>query len=150
MKYTQAGPGRVFVIRLEDGETIHSEIEEFARSHGIRSAALVALGGADDGSRIVVGPLEDRTLPVVPMEHLLEHAHEVTGTGTIFPDEEGNPVLHMHMAFGRNAETVTGCIRSGVRVWRVLEVILFELVDARAVRRTEPPTEFKLLQPEKG
>ena len=147
MKFTQANPGRIFVIRLEDGETIHTEIEGFARSQGIRAAALIALGGADDGSRIVVGPLEDRVLPVNPMEHVLKHAHEVTATGTIFPDGEGNPVLHMHMAFGRNDRTVTGCVRSGVRVWRILEVILFELADARAVRRVEPPTGFQLLQP---
>ncbi|MFA6414187.1 MAG: DUF296 domain-containing protein, partial [Syntrophales bacterium] len=68
-------------------------------------------------------------------------------TGTLFPDEDGAPILHMHMACGRREETVTGCIRSGVKVWRVMEVILYELLDTRAVRRQEPPTNFKLLQP---
>jgi predicted DNA-binding protein with PD1-like motif len=146
MKYATANPGRIFVIRLEDGEVIHEVIEEFARRNNIRAAALIALGGGDDGSKLVVGPLEDRAIPVTPMEHVLRHTHEATGTGTLFPDEEGNPVLHMHMAFGRNAESITGCIRAGVKVWHVMEVVLFELLDSKAVRRTEPPTNFKLLQ----
>ncbi|MDY6863052.1 MAG: DUF296 domain-containing protein, partial [Thermodesulfobacteriota bacterium] len=29
MKYSQAKPGRIFVIRLEDGDIIHEEIEKF-------------------------------------------------------------------------------------------------------------------------
>ena len=139
--------GRVFVIRIEDGEIVHEVIEEFARNHQISSAALLILGGADAGSTLVVGPHEDRILPVVPLTHILANAHEATGTGTIFPDEQGAPLLHMHMACGRGEETITGCIRSGIKVWLVMEVILFELLNAKAVRRPEPPTGFQLLQP---
>lgn len=69
------------------------------------------------------------------------------GTGTIFPDDEGNPMLHMHMACGRNASTVTGCIRDGVKVWHIMEVILFELIDTGATRVFESQTGFKLLNP---
>jgi len=32
----------------------------------------------------------------------------------------------MHMACGREEETITGCVRRGVRTWHVLEVILTE------------------------
>ncbi|HON23692.1 MAG TPA: DNA-binding protein [Syntrophales bacterium] len=147
MKYEKAQLGRVFVLRLEDGEIVHETIEAFAREQGIRAAALLILGGADNGSSVVVGPREDRLLPVIPMTHILTHAHETVGTGTLFPDEDGNPLLHMHMACGRGEETVTGCIRSGVKVWRVMEVIVFELSATRAVRRPEPPMDFRLLQP---
>ena len=31
----------------------------------------------------------------------LEDGDEIAGTGTIFPDEENNPILHMHIACGR-------------------------------------------------
>lgn len=147
MKYEESKIGRVFILRLEDGEIVHEIIETFAREHQIRAAALIILGGADDGSTLVVGPQEDRVLPVIPMTHILRNAHEVAGTGTVFPDEDGAPILHMHMACGRREETITGCIRNGVKVWRVMEVILYELLDTRAVRRKEPPTDFKLLQP---
>ena len=147
MKFSQAAMGRIFVIRLEDGEILHEEIQKFARAHSIVSAALLILGGADDGSRLVVGPEHDRSYPISAMEEILEHAHEVTGTGTLFPDEEGHPILHMHMACGRNTDTVTGCIRTGVKVWQVMEVVLQEITDSSAKRLHDAATGFELLQP---
>ena len=67
MKYSQAKQGRIFVIRLEDGDVLHEEIEKFAGAQGIRAAALLAVGGADRGSALVVGPAEGRVKPVVPL-----------------------------------------------------------------------------------
>ena len=147
MKYSQAKQGRVFVLRLEDGDVVHEEIERFARDHGIKAAALIIIGGADKGSKLVVGPEDGRASPVVPMEHVLDNVHEIAGTGTIFPDEEGHPVLHMHTACGRKSATVTGCVRRGVKVWYIMEVVLFELVDTTSVRAFDAETGFKLLKP---
>lgn len=146
MKYSEAKPGRIFVIRLEDGDIVHEAIESFALEHSIRAATLVILGDADKGSRLVVGPEDGRSTPVVPMEFMLENVHEVAGVGTLFPDEDGNPILHMHMACGRNHDTVTGCIRTGVKVWQVMEAILLELTDSTGLRRFDKATGFKLLQ----
>ena len=81
------------------------------------------------------------------MEHIIEDVHEIVGTGTLFPDEEGNPTIHMHMACGRNANTVTGCIRNGVKVWQIMEVVLFELIDTTGKRILDPDLGFKLLNP---
>lgn len=148
MKYSQARQGRVFVIRLEDGDIVHEAIERLAREEGVSAGFLTILGGADGGSALVVGPERSRGVsPVTPMRHTLDDAHEVAGTGTIFPDETGRPVLHMHMACGRETSTVTGCIRDGVRVWQVMEAVLVELVDTTASRVLEPETGFKLLRP---
>jgi predicted DNA-binding protein with PD1-like motif len=147
MKYSQAKQGRTFVIRLEDGDIVHEEIERFAREQSVGAAVLIALGGAEIGSKLVVGPEEGRGEPVTPMEHVLENVHEITGTGTLFPDEKGNPTLHMHMACGRETSTVTGCVRNGVKVWHIMEIILFELVDTTGVRVLEPTMGFELLQP---
>ena len=147
MKYSQAKQGRVFVIRLEDGDVIHEEIEKFAREKGIKAASLIIIGGADKGSKLVVGPRKSRGDPVEPMEHILDDACEIAGTGTIFPDEEDNPVLHMHIACGREKSTITGCVRTGVKTWHILEVILFELTDTAAKRVMDPKTGFKLLEP---
>jgi predicted DNA-binding protein with PD1-like motif len=55
--------------------------------------------------------------------------------------------LHAHIASGRNRETVTGCVRRGVKVWQVMEVVLFELTATTASRRLDPATGFELLQP---
>ncbi|MBN1663672.1 MAG: DNA-binding protein [Deltaproteobacteria bacterium] len=147
MKFSQAKQGRVFVIRLEDGEILHEAIENFARDQGVKAAALIVCGGVDVGSKLVVGPLIGRATPISPIEYTLDNVHECAGTGTLFPDEEGKPSLHMHIACGRDAETVTGCVRSGVKTWNVLEVILFELAESTAVRRLEPSLGFKLMAP---
>ncbi|MBW2192634.1 MAG: DNA-binding protein [Deltaproteobacteria bacterium] len=147
MKYSEAKPGRIFVIRLEDGDVVHEEIEKFAREKSITAAALIAVGGADKESAFVVGPEHGRTRPVVPLSHILDNVHEIAGTGTLFPDDEGNPMLHMHMACGRETSTITGCIRTGVKVWQVMEIILFELVDTTGIRRLDAVTGFKLLEP---
>ena len=147
MKYSQAKQGRVFVLRFEDGDTVHDEIERLAREQSIKAGALIIVGGADIGSKFVVGPEAGRVQPIVPMEHILNNVHEVAGTGTLFPDDEGNPIVHMHMACGRNTSTITGCIREGVRVWQVMEAILFELVDSTGVRIPDTETGFKLLRP---
>jgi len=147
MKYSEAKLGRVFVIRLEDGEIVHEVIEAFALEHSIRAASLIILGGSDEGSRLVVGPENGRSSPIVPMGHVLDDVREVTGTGTVFPDDAGTPILHLHMACGRNSSTVTGCIRQGVKVWQVMEAILFELTDTKARRLPDAVTGLKLLIP---
>jgi predicted DNA-binding protein with PD1-like motif len=147
MKYSQAKQGRVFVIRLEDGDIVHEAVEAFARKQSISAAALLVLGCADEGSTLVVGPEEGRASPVNPMTHVLDGAHEIAGVGTIFPDDTGNPTLHMHMACGRTTATATGCVRRGIRVWHVMEIILFELLDSTGVRLPDAATGFNLLKP---
>jgi predicted DNA-binding protein with PD1-like motif len=147
MKYSQAEQGRIFIIRLEDGDIIHEAIEGFAADKGIKAASLIVLGGVDTGSKLVVGPKQGRKNPVIPMEHILDNVHEAAGTGTIFPDKKGKPALHMHIACGRQAATVTGCVRRGVKTWHVLEVILFELADTTAARVLDHDTGFELLRP---
>jgi predicted DNA-binding protein with PD1-like motif len=147
MKYSEARGGRTFVIRLEDGDILHEEIEKFARENKIRAAYLTAVGGVDKGSALIVGPEDGRAQTIKPLRHELKGVHEVSGTGTLFPDEDGEPVLHMHMACGREGSQVTGCVRAGVRVWHVLEIILVELENSSATRRFEPESGFKLLQP---
>jgi predicted DNA-binding protein with PD1-like motif len=147
MKFATASPGRIFIIRLEDGEILHETIETFAQEQGIRAAALIVLGGADEGSKLVVGPKNSRAAPVTPMEHILAGTSEATGVGTIFPGEDGHPILHMHIACGREGSTVTGCIRRGVKVWHVMEIILWELTGTDAKRMLDSNTGFELLQP---
>jgi predicted DNA-binding protein with PD1-like motif len=150
MKYAEADLGRVFVLRLEQDEILHETIERFARDHSIRAAAVLALGGADAGSTLVVGPEDGRARPVTPMARLLDNVHEMAGVGTIFPDDSGAPVLHMHAAAGRTSQTTTGCVRSGVKTWVVAEVVIFELLHIPAIRKSDPAVGFKLLDPTGG
>ena len=145
MKYSEAQQGRVFIIRLEDGEIVHEVIEEFAKAHSVSAGFLTIIGGADVGSSLIVGPEKPRETPVRPMAVILDHVHEITGVGTLFPDDQGNPLLHMHMACGRHQNTTTGCVRKGVKVWHIMEAILVELINTSGSRHYNPETGFKLL-----
>ncbi len=147
MKYSTAQIGRTFVIRLEDGEILHEQLENFAQEHSIKAASVTAFGGADTGSVLVVGPEVTRSDAVVPMEYCLTGAHEVTGVGTIFLNASGKPILHMHLACGRKGKTRTGCVRKGVKVWHVMEVIITELTGTSAKRLKDEKTGFELLDP---
>ena len=147
MLYSEAKQGRVFVIRLQDGDILHESIEQFAKDKGITAAALIALGGADKDSALIVGPEQGRTRPVNPMKLFLDDVHEITGTGTLFPNENGTPKLHMHIASGRKDCTITGCVREGVKTWHIIEVILFELTGSKAKRIFNKETGFALLEP---
>jgi predicted DNA-binding protein with PD1-like motif len=137
----------VLVIRLDDGDVMHESIEEAARAEGIARAAVILLGGARSGSRLVVGPEDGDADDIVPMERVLHDVHEAAGVGTIFPDDTGRPKLHLHAAFGRDDRAVAGCIRTGVTTWLVGEAVVIELVDSGAVRRVDEATGFELLEP---
>lgn len=146
MQYEEVIQKRTFVLRLEHGEIVHEIIERFARDKNIKSAALIILGGVDNGSKLVVGPENGEERPVTPMIKELKDVREVCGVGTIFPDENGSPMLHMHMATGRGDTTVTGCIRAGVKTWQILEVVIFELESKNAKRELNKELGFKLLK----
>ena len=67
MKYSQAGIGRAFVIRLEDGDKLPAAIEAFAAQNGVLRGLCILVGGINDGGRIVVGPEDGRELPPAPV-----------------------------------------------------------------------------------
>jgi predicted DNA-binding protein with PD1-like motif len=147
MQYSEARQGRIFVIKLDGGEKIPGALEEFAREQGVQRAYCILVGGIDDGSKIIVGP--ERMIgdeKPVPIQYELEGRHEVLGTGTLFPDEDGNPVLHLHVAAGRKGKTSTGCSRAGLIAWNIIEVVFIELIDERGTRMLDRATGFKKLE----
>jgi predicted DNA-binding protein with PD1-like motif len=145
MHYTEGKMGRVFVLRLEDGERLNDTLEAFARERGLAHALAFYLGGSASGSTVVVGPDTERTDAVVPLLHMLQGSQEVLALGTLIVDEEGAPVLHMHAAAGREGGATVGCTRAGVDVWLVGEVVLLEIVGPEARRRKDPKSGFQLL-----
>jgi predicted DNA-binding protein with PD1-like motif len=136
--------GRVFVIRLEDGDVVPECIERFAEGNGVSVGHVVLVGGIGDGE-IVVGPRHSEERPPEPMLLPIDGAHEVIGVGVLAPGEDGKPILHIHSALGRSGQTTTGCLRPGVKVWLVGEVILYEIVGAKAARVRDVESGFSLL-----
>jgi predicted DNA-binding protein with PD1-like motif len=147
MIYREGGLGRVFVLRMEHGDILHPTVERFCREKGVKAGFVTCVGGVEDGSRLVVGPKKGEAVPIEPMIDTLKGVHEATGTGTVFPNENGEPILHMHIACGRDGKTVTGCGRPGIKVWRVLEVMIVEIVGMDAMRRTDPNLKLEFLAP---
>jgi uncharacterized protein len=147
MQATQGSIGRVFVIRLEDGDVMPDCLEQFAQEQGVKVGHAVLVGGTG-GGRVVVGPRVSGASKPDPMLLPVDGAHETLGVGVLAPDASGKPVLHMHAALGRSGQTLTGCIRPGVETWLVGEVVLYEILGAIATRRPDPTSGFNLLQTE--
>ena len=134
MRFSEGRLGRIFILRLEEGEQLNESIEKFAREQKLQHGLAFYLRGAGDGSRVVVGPEANRE-GIIPMIHTLRGAQEVLALGTLIPNEAGEPVLHMHAAAGREGRATVGCTRAGVAVWLVGEVVLLEILGTAAARR---------------
>ena len=144
MKAAEGKIGRVFIIRLEDGDTVPDCIEKFAGEKGVKIGHAVLVGGIGSG-QVVTGPRNSNEMPPDPMLLPVDGAHEVLASGIIAPDEEGNPILHIHGALGRSGKTLTGCLRPGVNTWLVGEVILYEVLGVDAKRVMDKKSGFALL-----
>ena len=144
MKSTEGRVGRVFVIRLEDGDRLPECLERFAEEKGVEVGHVVLVGGIGKGE-VVVGPRDSEAMPPDPMLLPLDGAHEVAGVGVIAPGPDGKPVLHIHAALGRSGKTITGCLRPGVDTWVMCEAVLYEILGADAKRMKDEKTGFVML-----
>lgn len=142
MRYTQGTLGRMFVARLEDGESIYEAVEEIAAREDVRSAAVMAVGGMRSG-KVVTGP-QQTTGRIVPHFEEFDDARELVGFGTLFP-QEGKPSLHFHAGIGRGDKSLVGCPRAGMSVYLVLEVVIIELLGIDASRQMDPEFGVHLL-----
>jgi predicted DNA-binding protein with PD1-like motif len=146
MKAAEGRIGRVFVLRLEDGDRLPDCVEAFAAEHGVAQGFCALVGGVGSG-RIVVGPKDGAAMPPVPVLAELLGAHEAAAVGTLFPDETGRPKLHMHATFGRGDTVKTGCIRPGIDIWTIGEFVLVEFTGLDLIRKRDAATGFELLAP---
>ncbi|EHJ47814.1 protein of unknown function DUF296 [Solidesulfovibrio carbinoliphilus subsp. oakridgensis] len=137
--------GRVFVLRLGDDDRIPDAIEAFAGTREVRSAVVLALGGLENGN-LVVGPEDGAAMPPLAMLTAIGNVHEAACVGTLFPDAaSGRPTLHMHAVLGRGEDTRAGCVRPGLDVWKIFEVVVLEILGTDLARAKDPETGFHLL-----
>lgn len=149
MKACEGQLGRVFIIRLEDGDGLPESIERFAEEKGVLAGHVILVGGIGGGD-IVVGPRTSDDMPPDPVVLPVEGAHEVVGVGVLAPGEDGKPRVHLHASLGKWGQTVSGDIRTGVKVWLVGEVILYEIKNADVTRIWDEKSGFALLEPGSG
>jgi predicted DNA-binding protein with PD1-like motif len=145
MKASEGHLGRVFVMRLEDGDVVPDCLERFAAEKSIKVGHVILIGGIGSGD-IVVGPRDSIEMPPEPMLIPVDGAHEVVGVGIIAPDKDGKPSLHMHASLGRSGQTMTGCLRPGVKTWLVGEAIIYEILGTSAKRLPDKASGFELME----
>jgi predicted DNA-binding protein with PD1-like motif len=145
MKSSEGKIGRVFVVRLEDGDVLPDCLEKFAAEKSISHGHVILVGGIG-GGEVVTGPRDSEEMPPDPVYMPVNGAHEVAGVGVIAPDKDGRPVLHIHATLGRGTSTLTGCLRPSVTTWLVAEAIIYEITGVSARRLPDDKSGFDLLE----
>jgi uncharacterized protein len=142
MKYAEGKLGRVFVARLEEGESVYEAVESIAAKEKVACASVMAIGGMKSG-RVVTGP-ENKRGKIVPHFEQFDASHEIVGVGTVFP-QDGKPSLHFHAGMGRRDKALVGCPRAAMSVFLILEVVIIEILGIDAAREFDAELGVHLL-----
>ena len=139
MEYSIGNIGRVFTVRLDQGDDILLELEGLAVKEDIRSAMFTMLGAVKQAS-LVVGP-KTNDVPPDPQWAKFSDAHELIGIGNIFREDD-KPKIHLHAAAGRGESVKTGCLRKETEVFMVVEIFIMEISGISANRVFDPKRGF--------
>jgi uncharacterized protein len=141
MQYSEGRMGRVFTIRIDDGEDLIREIQRFVAAMNIQSGMIHFLGAVRE-AKLVTGPKEP-VIPPTPRKEDLFGGWEILGFATIFPGVEG-PAIHLHATAGRGIRSLTGCLRERASVYLIVEAVIIELVGISAKRARDESTQVDL------
>jgi hypothetical protein len=129
MQYTEGQIGRVFVVRIDNGEDMLLSLRQFITEKNIQAGSIHFLGALMSG-RMVTGP-EEPVIPPVPHFVLFEGGWEVFGVGTIYPGD-GGPHIHYHASVGRSGHALTGCLREKAITYLIVEAVIMEFTGLTA------------------
>ncbi len=143
MNYQVGKPGRIVVARLDENEPVYESIENICSNESIDSAVFWVIGGVKNVA-VVTGPVDQDARPITVVTDKLDTVQEILGTGTLFPNGEDQPTVHMHASLGHGSHTVTGCPRVNLDSWLITEIIIQEITGVHA-KRLKNATGFELL-----
>ena len=141
MQYSEGRIGRVFMIRIDDGEDLLEELRRFAERMGVKTGVIQFLGALRQG-RMVTGP-EEPVIPPVPHWEEYSDGWEIIGFATLYPGDNG-PAIHVHASLGKGRDTKTGCLRERAETYLVVEAVLTEYVGIAAQRVHDEKTGLHL------
>jgi predicted DNA-binding protein with PD1-like motif len=141
MQYTEGQLGRVFVVRIDNGEDMLVSLRQFIDDKAIRAGSILFLGALMNG-RMVTGP-EEPVIPPVPHFVMFEGGWEVFGVGTIYSGESG-PHIHYHASVGRSGHALTGCIREKAITYLIIEAVILEFTGLSARHEFDKKTQLHL------
>lgn len=143
MQYSEGRLGRIFVIRLEDGEDLIRSIQQFVERMEVSAGMIHFLGALREG-RLIAGPKEPTIPPGPPFVEELEGSWETFGVATVYPGEEGKPAVHIHASAGHDDRALTGCLRKMATTYLVVEAVVFEFCGLEAKREIDEMTGLSL------
>lgn len=141
MQYTEGQIGRVFVVRIDDGEDMLLSLRQFVLDKNIQAGSIHFLGALMSG-RMVTGP-EEPVIPPVPHFVMFEGGWEIFGVGTIYPGE-GGPHIHYHASVGRSGHALTGCLREKAITYLIVEAVIMEFTGLSARREFDEKMQLHL------
>jgi uncharacterized protein len=141
MQYTEGQLGRVFVVRIDDGEDMLVSLRQLIYDKSVSAGSIFFLGALGKG-RMVTGP-EEPVIPPVPHFVMFEGGWEIFGIGTIYPGE-GGPHIHYHASVGRSGHALTGCLREIAITYLVVEAVVLEFTGLSARREFDKKTQVHL------
>jgi hypothetical protein len=141
MQYTEGQLGRVFVVRIDNGEDMLISLRKFICDKAVHAGSILFLGALMNG-RMVTGP-EEPVIPPVPHFVMFEGGWEVFGVGTIYSGEDG-PHIHYHASVGRSGHALTGCIREKAITYLIIEAVILEFTGLSARREFDKKTQVHL------
>ena len=143
MQYSEGRLGRVFVVRLEEGEDLIGSLERFVAEKGVSAGMIQFLGALKEG-RLVAGPKVPTVPPGPPFIEELDGAWEVFGVATVYPGDGDRPSVHIHASAGHSDRALTGCLRERATTYLVVEAVVFEFVGLFARRAIDEESGLRL------
>ena len=144
MQYTEGSIGRIFYVRIDDGEDFLSTITDFVQEKNIRAGVIQFLGALSGGT-MVTGP-EQEVLPPDQHSEQFSGGWELFGYATITPGTTA-PHIHFHCSVGRGKQAMTGCIREIARVYIIVEAVIMEIAGLDITRLHDQHTGMTLPSP---
>jgi uncharacterized protein len=141
MQYSEGQIGRIFVVRIDDGEDLLHTLRQFILDKGVLAGSVIFLGALMEG-KMVTGP-EEPVIPPIPHYLFFEGGWEVFGVGTIYPGE-GGPAIHYHASVGRAGHALTGCLREKAVTYLIVEAVIYEITGLSARHEFDEKTQIHL------
>ncbi|MDR7304282.1 PPC domain-containing DNA-binding protein [Haloactinomyces albus] len=137
-KQLVTGAPGTYVVVLDAGDRVLDELTRFARSSGIGTASVTAIGGLSSAT-LAYFDVDTKQYQDIPVD---EQVEVLTMTGVLVGDDE--PQMHLHAVLGRHDGTTRGGhLRAGL-VRPTLEVMITES-PPHLVRRHDPDSGLPLI-----
>jgi predicted DNA-binding protein with PD1-like motif len=138
---SKPGETRVWMVVLEQGETVKDSLLKLVQREDVENVSFVALGAFEKATIGYFDWQEKKYQPIA----VNEQVEVISLIGDIVPDEKGKPSFHAHTVLGRyDGSTRGGHLIEG-HVRPTLEVTVTEL-PAHLTRRKHPELGLALIE----